>query len=77
MSKVKPPTLKDKVRVYEELLHDIQFHAEISGRADALNGLIQKICSWSRAHGGDGLTAEKEKSDRINLEFWKLSKERK
>lgn len=43
-------TDKEKVEVYESLLHRIQMHSSVTMNADALGELISLINSWSYAH---------------------------
>ncbi len=73
--KVRPrkPTLKEKVAVYEDLLHTIQMHAEVTMRGEVVKELIGRICGWSYSHrAGNGELSEQDQQDRINHAFWRL-----
>lgn len=48
--KPKAPTLKEKVQIYEALLHRIQFHCDVTGRPEAVREIVRRVCNWSRAH---------------------------
>jgi len=75
IQKPKHPTLREKVEVYEQLLHDIQLHAEVTMRPDAVRALVGKICGWSYAHrSGNGELSEKEQQVRIDHAFWNLKR---
>ena len=70
---MKTPTLREKVKMYEQLLHDIQLNAEVTMNGDNMRALIGNICSWSYAHrAGNGELSEREQQDRINAAFYKL-----
>lgn len=72
---VKHPTLKEKIKVYEDLLHDIQFHSTVTMRHDEVMKLINKINAWSYAHrAGNGEGGEKEQQQRIDAAFWELQR---
>ena len=74
-AKPKGPTLKEKVEVYERLLHDIQLHSTVTMRPEAVRALIAKICAWSYAHrSGNGELSEAEQQQRINQAFQELDK---
>ena len=73
MSKVRKPTQKEKIAVYEDLLHTIQMHAEVTMRPEVVKELIGRICRWSYSHrSGNGEYTEAEKQDHINSAFWRL-----
>ena len=64
--------LREKVLVYEALLHKIQLHAEVTMNPDAVKKLIGNICNWSRAHrSGEGLDDE-DRDALIEHEFYRL-----
>ena len=67
------PTLEQKVKMYEDLLHFIQMNAEVSMNFDRVKGLIGNICHWSYMHrAGNGEPTEEEQQAMINAAFWKL-----
>lgn len=73
MKPIKRPTQKEKIAVYEDLLHLIQLHAEVTMEPDKVKELINRICSWSYAHrAGNGENAEDERNAAIDHAFWKL-----
>lgn len=72
----KSPTQKEKIKVYEELMHDIQFHADVTGRLDVVQALVRKMCNWSYAHrAGNGELSTKEQQAQVDKAFWDLSRE--
>lgn len=71
--KVKKPTTKDKIAVYEDLLHSIQMHAEVALNNDQVKEIINRICAWSYAHrGGNGELSNKQQQEQIDHAFWRL-----
>jgi hypothetical protein len=67
------PTLKEKVRRYEELLHAIQLHAEVTLNQRALGQLIRNISRWSYAHRvGNGEFSDKQQRELVNKQFARL-----
>lgn len=75
MSTTKTPLLKEKIRVYEGLLHDIQFHREVTMNHAAVVALLDKIGGWSNAHRrGNGEYNEKEQQAIVDAAFWNLEK---
>ncbi len=73
--KVKPksPTQKEKIAVYEQLLHDLQFYYSVAMRPEVVKELLNRIDSWSYAHrSGNGELSEAEQQDQINHAFWRL-----
>ena len=70
----KHPTQKEKIKQYEDLLHLIQFHAEVTMRPEVVKDLIDRICRWSYSHrSGNGEYNEAEKQVQIDWHFWKLN----
>ena len=67
-------TLKEKVKVYEQLLHNIQLNAEVVMNNDNVRQLISNICRWSYSHRvGNGELSEQEQDEVINKAFYKLN----
>jgi hypothetical protein len=64
---------KEKIRVYESLLHRIQLYAEVTMDNERLSKLISNICRWSYAHrAGNGTFTEDQQNEYIEKEFHKL-----
>ncbi len=75
MARVKKPTLKRKVEVYERLLHNIQLHYAVTCNNEELKKLLEKISTWSYAHRcGNGEYSDNEQQEYINRCFEKLDK---
>lgn len=69
----KRPTLKDKVRVYEAILHDLHFHSSVTMRHDMVMECLRRISAWSYAHrAGNGEPSESEQQQMIDNAFWQL-----
>jgi len=67
------PTQKQKIEMYEGLLHDINSSAAIAMRAEDVQRLIRNICDWSYAHRqGNGELTDKQQRNLINGAFWRL-----
>lgn len=65
--------MKDKIRMYEDLLHDIQMYAVVALDERKLQKLIKNICSWSYAHRvGNGALSDKSQQKIIDKAFLKL-----
>jgi hypothetical protein len=66
------PTMEDRVRVYEALLHSIQA-ARVTGEGERLYKLLGRVNNWSYAHrAGNGELSDKELQQQINRAFWAL-----
>lgn len=73
MVDTKKPTQKEKIAVYERLLHDIQFHREVTMNNKAIVELLDKIGAWSYSHRrGNGQHSDAEQQAIVNVAFWKL-----
>lgn len=71
---MKTPTLREKVKKYEELLHLLQMYAEVCMDRENTGKLISNICSWSYAHRcGNGEYSDREQQQIINRAFYKLT----
>jgi len=69
------PNRNEKIEVYERLLHDIQFHREVTMNHAAVVALLDKIGAWSYSHRrGNGEYDEKELQSQIDRSFWNLDK---
>lgn len=65
--------LREKVEVYEALLHKIQLHAQVTMDHERVRILIGNICAWSYAHRcGNGEISEDEQKCRVRFQFNKL-----
>lgn len=67
----KKPTLKEKVEVYEQLLHDLNYHRTVTWNSVAVAALQEKIRVWSVAHSNEPIP-QSEKEKRIIDAFWHL-----
>jgi hypothetical protein len=71
-------TLRDKVKMYEGLLHDIQMHREVTMDNDKVINLLDNICDWSYAHRvGNGEYTDNEQKEIVASRFAKLRTIRK
>ncbi len=71
----KHPTKNEKIDVYERLLHEIQFHREVTLDAAMVVKLLDKIGSWSYSHRrGNGVYTDKEQQILVDRAFWNLDK---
>lgn len=69
---MKKPTLKQKVKQYEEFLHKINLGV-VCGRSDIIQKLVANADKWSYCHRvGNGEITEKQQEKIINKSFWKL-----
>jgi len=65
--------LREKVQVYEKLLHRIQMKAEVVTDHEVVGDLIANICRWSYAHrSGNGENSEAEQDAIIRSAFDRL-----
>ena len=73
MTKIKRPTQKEKIAVYEDLLHNIQLYAVVTMDEERMKAIINRICAWSYAHRqGNGEHSEEQINNGIDYHFWKL-----
>lgn len=64
---------KEKIAMYEGLLHDIQMYAEVTMNHEKTSRLIRNICGWSYAHRvGNGMPTEEKQQEIIDGAFVKL-----
>ena len=69
----KTPTFKEKVKQYEEFLHNLNM-MQISCNASGIRALLSNADNWSYSHRiGNGELSEKEQQQIINKAFWKLN----
>ena len=65
--------LREKVDVYEQLLHRIQMNAEVVMDHEIVGDLIKNICRWSYAHRcGNGENSEAEQDAIVRRAFDRL-----
>lgn len=70
---MKKPTLKEKVKQYEDLLENISLYMH-AGTQISIRRLLNNIDDWSYSHRkGNGELSEKEQQKLINKAFWKLN----
>lgn len=71
-NRVKTPTLKEKVKMYEDFLHAINTFI-ICGCHTGVQELVKNADNWSYSHRvGNGELSDKEQQRRINNAFWNL-----
>jgi hypothetical protein len=69
---MKNPTLKEKVKMYEDYLHKINMFCIIADN-DGIKELIDNADNWSYVHRcGNGEVTVKQQQQMINNAFWKL-----
>jgi hypothetical protein len=69
--------LREKVEVYEKLLHKIQLNAQVIMDHEVVKDLLSNICNWSYAHRqGNGELSDGEQDELIRTQFEKLLKSR-
>jgi len=69
------PTPQEKVRVYEQLLHDLHFHRTVTMNHQKVVELLDAISAWSMAHSdGNGERSQGEIRRKINSAFEALKK---
>jgi hypothetical protein len=68
--KIKSPTMREKIEMYERVLHDLHFHRTVTMNHAAINEILNKIGEWSRAHSGE--FSSDELTERVNATFWNL-----
>lgn len=67
-------TQKEKIAKYEELLHAIHMHAQVTCDHVKLRQLISNVSSWSYAHRvGNGGYSDDEQQELIDTAFHKLT----
>ena len=68
----KTPTLREKVRQYEDFLHKINMFCTC-GNSDGIRELIENADSFSYSHRvGNGELSERDQQKAINSTFWRL-----
>jgi hypothetical protein len=66
--------LREKVDVYEQLLHKIQLNASVIMDHEVVSDLIRNICDWSYAHRvGNGEHSEEQQAKIVRRCFDKLN----
>lgn len=67
------PTLRQKVEVYEHVLHQIQLYSSVVMDSAKISELIDLINNWSYAHRcGNGELSERQQQSIINKAFNRL-----
>ena len=68
----KKPTLKDKLKVYEQFLHKISMACTCMDNL-AIQELVQNADAFSYAHRqGNGELSDRQQQELINAKFWML-----
>lgn len=70
-SNLKTPTLKEKVKQYEDFLHRINSFI-ISGNNTGIKELIENADNWSYSHRCGEFVTDNQRQKMINGTFWKL-----
>ena len=66
-------TLKQKVQAYEQVLHNLQMHYEVTGNTERLKEQLNRISDWSYAHRtGNGMLTARQQNKLIREAFNKL-----
>jgi hypothetical protein len=66
-------TLREKVEMYEQLLHKIQLNASVLMDHEIVGDLIRNICDWSYAHRiGNGEYTDEEQNAIVRKSFDRL-----
>jgi len=66
-------TLKEKIAMYEGLLHDIQMYREVTLDGEKVKQLLDNIGAWSYAHRvGNGMLTDRQQKRLITAKFKKL-----
>lgn len=72
IDRMRTPTLKQKVEMYEAFLHKINSFI-ISCNNDGITELVENADNWSYSHRvGNGEPSDREQQRMINNAFWKL-----
>jgi len=67
------PTMREKIAVYESILHDLHCAACVSMSKERTGKLLDAISSWSYAHRqGNGELSDKEQQGIIDKAFWRM-----
>jgi hypothetical protein len=67
-------TLREKVKMYEQLLHTIQMYREVTMDGDKVRQLLDNVGAWSYAHRqGNGELTDKQQQALIDAKFRKLT----
>jgi hypothetical protein len=62
--------LREKVEVYEDVLHSLQLYAAVTGDQAAIAHVLSITCDWSYAHrSGNGELSEEEQANRVRYHF--------
>lgn len=66
-------TQKEKIKVYEQLLHDLYFASQVTMNNERVGKLLMNIGRWSYSHRcGNGELSERTQNSLINESFRKL-----
>jgi len=65
--------LREKVEVYEDVLHSLQMYAAVTLDQAAIAHVLSIACDWSYAHrSGNGELSEDEQANRVRYHFDRL-----
>lgn len=63
----------DKIKVYEDLFHDIQLYKDVVMDYESLAKALDIICDWSYAHrAGNGVLTDSEIRGAVKRQFLRL-----
>ena len=70
----KKPTLRQKVKQYEDFLHNLNLMM-VCGNNKGIQALLNNADKWSYMHRyGNGELSDREQDKLVNEAFWKLNK---
>lgn len=70
---MKTPTLKQKVKQYEDFLHNLNMMM-VCGNQSGIQKLLNNADNWSYSHRiGNGELSDPKQQKIINKAFWKLN----
>lgn len=66
-------TQREKIRMYERLLHDLYFASHVTMDSKRVGTLLENIGRWSYSHrAGNGQLSDRQQNEMINSAFRKL-----
>lgn len=72
IKRIKSPTLKEKVEMYEAFLHRINIYVTCCNN-EGIKDLVANADRWSYMHRcGNGEPSDKEQQEMVNEAFWQL-----
>lgn len=66
-------TLREKVYVYESMMHSIQLFSSVTMDGPAIQHMIDIINAWSYAHrAGNGMPTDEEQAEMVDFQFQRI-----